>query len=64
VAPGYIATEMLEHVPESCASGSCRKSRRQVRAAGRNRACGALPRVVFSSFVTGAVWDVNGDQEM
>jgi NAD(P)-dependent dehydrogenase (short-subunit alcohol dehydrogenase family) len=65
VAPGYIATEMLEHVPE--------KLRERIMSqipVGRFGRPDEIARVVhflasdYSSFITGAVWDVNGGQEM
>jgi acetoacetyl-CoA reductase/3-oxoacyl-[acyl-carrier protein] reductase len=65
VAPGFTATEMLEHVPE--------KVRERIRSqipVGRIGRPDEIARVVHflasdhSSFITGAVWDVNGGQEM
>jgi acetoacetyl-CoA reductase/3-oxoacyl-[acyl-carrier protein] reductase len=65
VAPGFIATEMLEHIPEKVLDRI--KSQIPVGRLGRPD---EIARVVhflasdFSSFITGAVWDVNGGQEM
>lgn len=64
-APGFTATEMLEHVPE--------KLRERIVSqipVGRFGRPDEIARVVHllasdhSSFITGAVWDVNGGQEM
>jgi acetoacetyl-CoA reductase/3-oxoacyl-[acyl-carrier protein] reductase len=65
VAPGFIATEMLEHVPEKVLERI--KSQIPVHRLGRPD---EIARVVHflasdhSSFITGAVWDVNGGQDM
>ncbi len=65
VAPGFIATEMLEHVPEKVLDRI--KSQIPV---GRLGKPDEIARVVhflasdYSSFITGAVWDVNGGQDM
>jgi NAD(P)-dependent dehydrogenase (short-subunit alcohol dehydrogenase family) len=65
VAPGFIATEMLEHIPE--------KVLEKIKAripAGRLGRPDEIARVVHflasdhSSFITGQVWGVNGGQEM
>jgi NAD(P)-dependent dehydrogenase (short-subunit alcohol dehydrogenase family) len=65
VAPGFTATEMLEHVPE--------KLRERIVSqipVGRFGRPDEIARVVhflasdYSSFITGAVWDVNGGQEV
>jgi NAD(P)-dependent dehydrogenase (short-subunit alcohol dehydrogenase family) len=65
VAPGFTVTEMLEHVPE--------KLRDRIMSqipVGRFGRPDEIARVVhflasdYSSFITGAVWDVNGGQEM
>jgi NAD(P)-dependent dehydrogenase (short-subunit alcohol dehydrogenase family) len=65
VAPGFTATEMLEGVPE--------KLRERIKSqipVGRFGRPDDIARVVhflasdYSSFITGAVWDVNGGQEM
>jgi NAD(P)-dependent dehydrogenase (short-subunit alcohol dehydrogenase family) len=65
VAPGFTATEMLEHVPE--------KPRERIVSqipVGRFGRPDEIARVVhflasdYSWFITGAVWDVNGGQEM
>jgi NAD(P)-dependent dehydrogenase (short-subunit alcohol dehydrogenase family) len=65
VAPGFIATEMLEHIPEKVLDRI--KSQIPVARLGRPD---EIARVVhflasdYSSFITGAVWDVNGGQDM
>jgi acetoacetyl-CoA reductase/3-oxoacyl-[acyl-carrier protein] reductase len=65
VAPGFIATEMLEHIPEKVLDRI--KSQIPVGRLGRPD---EIARVVhflasdYSSFITGAVWDVNGGQDM
>jgi acetoacetyl-CoA reductase/3-oxoacyl-[acyl-carrier protein] reductase len=65
VAPGFIATEMLEHIPEKVID----KIKAQI-PVGRLGRPDEIARVVHflasdhSSFITGAVWDVNGGQEM
>ena len=65
VAPGFIATEMLDHVPEQTLEQI--KSEIPVGRLGRPD---DVARVVHflasdhSSFITGAVWDVNGGQDM
>ena len=65
VAPGFIATEMLEHIPE--------KVREKIKAQipiGRLGRPDEIARVVHfltadqSSYITGAVWAVNGGQDM
>jgi acetoacetyl-CoA reductase/3-oxoacyl-[acyl-carrier protein] reductase len=65
VAPGFIATDMLEHVPE--------KALERIKAqipVGRLGRPDEIARVVhflasdYSSFITGAVFDVNGGQDM
>ncbi len=65
VAPGFIATEMLEAMPE--------KAQERVRSqipVGRFGRPDDVARVVhflasdYSSFITGAVYDVNGGQDM
>jgi acetoacetyl-CoA reductase/3-oxoacyl-[acyl-carrier protein] reductase len=65
VAPGFIATEMLQAMPE--------KAQERVKSqipVGRFGRPDDVARVVhflasdFSSFITGAVWDVNGGQDM
>jgi acetoacetyl-CoA reductase/3-oxoacyl-[acyl-carrier protein] reductase len=65
VAPGFVATEMLEHVPEKVLDRI--KSQIPVGRLGRPD---EIARVVhflasdYSSFITGQVWAVNGGQEM
>jgi acetoacetyl-CoA reductase/3-oxoacyl-[acyl-carrier protein] reductase len=65
VAPGFIATEMLEHIPENVLE----RIKAQI-PIGRLGRPDEVARVVhflasdYSSFITGAVWDVNGGQEM
>jgi NAD(P)-dependent dehydrogenase (short-subunit alcohol dehydrogenase family) len=65
VAPGFIATEMLEHVPEKVLEGI--KERIPVGRLGRPD---EIARVVHflvgdqSSFITGAIWNVNGGMDM
>ena len=65
VAPGFIATEMLEDVPEKVLAGI--KERIPVGRLGRPD---EIARVVHflvadqSSFITGAIWSVNGGMDM
>lgn len=65
VAPGFIATEMLEHIPEKVLDGI--KAKIPVARLGRPD---EIARVVHflaadqSSFITGAVWGVNGGMDM
>jgi 3-oxoacyl-[acyl-carrier protein] reductase len=65
VAPGFIATEMLEAIPD--------KAKERVKSqipVGRFGRPDDVARVVHflasdhSSFITGAIWDVNGGQDM
>lgn len=65
VAPGFIATEMLEHVPDKVLDGI--KAKIPVGRLGRPD---EIARVVHflvadqSSFITGAIWGVNGGMDM
>ncbi len=65
VAPGFIATEMLEHIPEKVLE----RIKAQI-PMGRLGHPDEVARVVHflasdhSSFITGQVWGVNGGQEM
>jgi NAD(P)-dependent dehydrogenase (short-subunit alcohol dehydrogenase family) len=65
VAPGFIATEMLDSVPEKVLDGI--KAKIPVGRLGRPD---EIARVVHflvadqSSFITGAVWGVNGGMDM
>jgi NAD(P)-dependent dehydrogenase (short-subunit alcohol dehydrogenase family) len=65
VAPGFIATEMLEHVPDKVLDGIKEKI-----PVGRLGRPDEIARVVHflvadqSSFITGAVWGVNGGMDM
>ncbi len=65
VAPGFVATEMLEKVPEQVLDQI--KARIPVGRLGRPD---EIARIVHflasdhSSFITGAVWDANGGQDM
>jgi NAD(P)-dependent dehydrogenase (short-subunit alcohol dehydrogenase family) len=65
VAPGFVETEMLESVPEKVIEGI----KKQI-PLGRLGEPGEVARVVHflcadaSSYITGAVWDVNGGMEM
>jgi len=65
VAPGFIATEMLDHIPEKVLDGI--KAKIPVGRLGRPD---EIARVVHflagdqSSFITGAVWGVNGGMDM
>jgi NAD(P)-dependent dehydrogenase (short-subunit alcohol dehydrogenase family) len=65
VAPGFIATEMLEHIPEKVLAGIKEKI-----PVGRLGRPDEIARVVHflvgdqSSFITGAIWGVNGGMDM
>ena len=65
VAPGFIATEMLEHIPEKVLDGLKAKI-----PLGRLGRPDEIARVVHflaadqSSYITGAVWAVNGGMDM
>jgi acetoacetyl-CoA reductase/3-oxoacyl-[acyl-carrier protein] reductase len=65
VAPGFVATEMLEHIPEKVLEGLKAKI-----PLGRLGRPDEVARVVHflvgdqSSYITGAVWGVNGGMDM
>ena len=65
VAPGFIATEMLDHIPEKVLDGL----RKQI-PVGRLGRADEVARVVHflcadaSAYITGQVWAVNGGMEM
>jgi len=65
VAPGFIATEMLEHVPEKVLDAIKEKI-----PVGRLGRPDEIARVVHllvadqSAFITGATWEVNGGMDM
>ena len=65
VAPGYIATEMVEKIPEKVLD----RVKEQI-PLGRLGRPDEVARVVHflvgdqSSYITGAVWDVNGGVDM
>src|SRR4029077_15658944 len=65
VAPGFIATEMLEHIPEKVLD----RIKAQI-PVGRLGRPDEIARVVHflvadqSSFITGAIWSVNGGMDM
>ena len=65
VAPGFISTEMLEHIPEKVLDGLKAKI-----PLGRLGKPDEIARVVHflaadqSSYITGAVWAVNGGMDM
>ena len=65
VAPGFIATEMLENIPEKVLEGIKEKI-----PVGRLGRPDEIARVIHflvadqSSFITGAIWSVNGGMDM
>ncbi len=65
VAPGFVATEMLEHIPEKVLDNI--KSQIPLRRLARPD---EIARVVHflaadqSAYITGAVWGINGGQDM
>jgi acetoacetyl-CoA reductase/3-oxoacyl-[acyl-carrier protein] reductase len=65
VAPGFVATEMLENIPEKVLD----KIKAQI-PLGRLARPDEIARVVHflaadqSAYITGAVWGVNGGQDM
>ena len=63
--PGFIATEMLEHIPEKVLERI--KAQIPVGRLGRPDEVARVVHFLASttrSFITGAVWDVNGGQDM
>ncbi len=65
VAPGFIATEMLEHVPEKVLEGI--KAKIPLGRLGRPEEIGRVVHFLCadaSSYITGQVWDVNGGMDM
>ncbi len=65
VAPGFIATEMLEHVPEKVLDGI--KAKIPLGRLGRPEEIGRVVHFLCadaSSYITGQVWDVNGGMDM
>ncbi len=65
VAPGFVATEMLDHVPEKVLDGI--RSRIPVARLGRPDEVARVVRFLCadaSSYITGQVWSVNGGLDM
>ncbi len=65
VAPGFIATEMLEHIPEKVLDGI--KAKIPLGRLGRPEEIGRVVHFLCadaSSYITGQVWDVNGGMDM
>jgi acetoacetyl-CoA reductase/3-oxoacyl-[acyl-carrier protein] reductase len=65
VAPGFIATEMLEHVPEKVLEGI--KASIPLGRLGRPEEIGRVVHFLCadaSSYITGQVWGVNGGMDM
>jgi acetoacetyl-CoA reductase/3-oxoacyl-[acyl-carrier protein] reductase len=65
VAPGFVATEMLDQVPEPVLEKL--KARIPVGRLGRPDEIARIVHFLasdYSSFITGAVWDVNGGQDI
>jgi len=65
VAPGFIATEMLEHIPEKVLEGI--KARIPLGRLGRPEEIGRVVHFLCadgSSYITGQVWGINGGMDM
>ena len=65
VAPGFIATEMLEHIPEKVLDSI--KAKIPLGRLGRPEEIGRVVHFLCadaSSYITGQVWDVNGGMDM
>ena len=65
VAPGFIATEMLEHIPEKALDAI--KAKIPLGRLGRPEEIGRVVHFLCadaSSYITGQVWDVNGGMDM
>ena len=65
VAPGFIATEMLDHVPDKVLDSI--RARIPVGRLGRADEIARVVRFLVddqSSFITGAIWSVNGGMDM
>jgi len=65
VAPGFVATEMLEHVPEKVFDGI--KAKIPLGRLGRPEEIGRVVHFLCadaSSYITGQVWNVNGGMDM
>ena len=65
VAPGYIATEMVEAVPEKVLEKI--KSRIPLARLGRPEEVGRVVQFLASdasSYITGQIWGINGGQDM
>jgi len=65
VAPGFVATEMLEHVPEKVMAGI--KAKIPVGRLGRPDEIARVVRFLVadqSSYITGAIWGINGGMDM
>ena len=65
VAPGFIATEMLDHVPDKVLDGI--RAKIPVGRLGRADEIARVVRFLVadqSSFITGAIWSVNGGMDM
>jgi len=65
VAPGFIATDMLEHVPDKVLDGI--RAKIPLRRLGRPDEIGRVVHFLCadaSSYITGQVWGVNGGLDM
>ena len=65
VAPGFIATEMLEHIPEKVLDGI--KAKIPLGRLGRPEEIGRVVHFLCadaSSYITGQVWGINGGMDM